>query len=103
MNKDERFIWTYDRQTGEPLGIVDTTYPSSQQPAVRPAGTVSLPPKALLVLVGFALVSGMYGGVLLFGHRPARPTTVVFCPAPTEQVALRPAECGPPAPRTVTR
>lgn len=104
MSDSDRFFLTYDQRTGEPVGVVDNhrmPYRAMKSSATG-AGTVSLPPKALMLLVGFALAAGMYVGILLFGDRTAR-STVIVCPAPTEQVALRPAECGPPASRGVAR
>ena len=71
----------------------------------------SMPPGALaaLVLVGFVFAAGLFGGMLLFGHRAQDPPLVITCPAPGVQVAALPVECNRlsstsgPAARVVAR
>ncbi|MFI2589834.1 hypothetical protein ACH498_25025 [Rhodococcus erythropolis] len=101
----DRYHWTYNRQTGELVGMLDTAFTPPARSAASPrrapmpraygAGpTVQLPAKTLMVVLALATAFGAYAALLLFGDRGA-DRTVVVCPAPGVQVAVRPVECGP--------
>ena len=108
----DRYHWTYNRQTGELVGMLDTAFTppvaaAPQRRASRPraygAGpTVQLPAKTLMVVLALATAFGAYAALLLFGDRGA-DHTVVVCPAPGVQVAVRPVECGPQPEQAVAR
>lgn len=105
MSEAERYFGTFDRRTGEPIGIVDTWKSPAFTPGFAAARTSSMPPQAIaaLWLLGFVFAAGLFGGMLLFGHRGQDAPIVITCPAPGVQVAALPAECGAPGPQAVTR
>ena len=99
MNESERYQYTFNRETGEPVGILDTWVTPSSRPGRTVRQSVSMPPQyvAALWLLLFVFAAGLYAGCLLFGRREEPAPTVVVCPAPGVQVAVLPAECGPPS------
>ncbi|MGW4247976.1 hypothetical protein [Nocardia sp. NPDC004722] len=94
----ERYHYTFNEATGEPIGIIDSWY--SPEKSVRHGLRQSypMPPglQAVLLLLLFAFAAGLYGGCLLFDRRAEQAPAVVVCPAPGVQVAVLPAECGQP-------
>ncbi|MEU6564359.1 hypothetical protein [Nocardia nova] len=123
MNESERYELVYNPATQEPVGVTDMSQPGAlpvadlapqqssrpvyrptplQMPVTtyRPAPTprpIGVPARLYLYAVLGIFAAGVAAGCWLFGLRDQDAPTVVVCSAPGVQVAVLPAECGPPA------
>ncbi|MCU1646404.1 MAG: hypothetical protein JWN03_6679 [Nocardia sp.] len=95
MSESQRYQYTFNRETAEPIGVVDSWY-TPEPPAREVVRQSHSMPPAYTVVLWLLVFAFAAGGCLLFGRRAEQAPTVVVCPAPGVQVAVLPAECGKP-------
>lgn len=103
MTEMNRYYYTFDHRTGEPIGIGDSLLGGGFSTGQRSrAPMLTARQRAALLVVALAFAAGFYAAVLLLDRGGHQDPTIVVCPEPgTGQVAVVPAECG--APQGVTR